>query len=170
MSKIRSNVNPRLLPTLFFAGRAVLTLHNQAAGTHCTLKVRQVRDKQDRTKKLPTFYVSVSLLGDHETGTRFAATYFQTTGTYKLGRDVQPTDQLARVMAFVHQALKNPTMLRDRGVSLLHEGACCRCGRALTHPQSIDTGFGPECWSRVLQESPSLAEEEVFQNIPANPA
>ena len=26
-----------------------------------------------------------------------------------------------------------------------HEGRCGRCGRALTVPESIDTGFGPHC-------------------------
>lgn len=26
-----------------------------------------------------------------------------------------------------------------------HEGVCGRCGRRLTVPESIDTGFGPEC-------------------------
>lgn len=28
---------------------------------------------------------------------------------------------------------------------LLHEGQCGRCGRALTVPESIATGLGPEC-------------------------
>lgn len=27
-----------------------------------------------------------------------------------------------------------------------HEGRCGRCGRALTDPESIARGLGPECW------------------------
>lgn len=30
-----------------------------------------------------------------------------------------------------------------------HEGRCCRCGRALTHPDSVASGIGPECASRM---------------------
>ena len=161
MPIIRSNVSPKLLPTLFFAGRAVFTLLNRQAGTHCTFKVRQLRDKEDRKKLLPIFYVYVSLLGDKETGYRFAATYFA-NGSYKLGRDISPTDQLAKVMVFIHQALSNPAMLSQRSVSLLHEGKCCRCGRPLTHPESIDIGFGPDCWETILASKPSLSEEDFF--------
>lgn len=29
-----------------------------------------------------------------------------------------------------------------------HEGKCCRCGRTLTVPESIESGIGPEC-SRI---------------------
>lgn len=162
MSHIRSNVSPKLFPTLFFAGRAVITLLNRAANTHITLKVRQLKDREDRSKKLPIFYVYVSLLNDGETGKRFAATYFQQTMSYKLGRDIQPTDQIARVMAFVQQALKNPTILTQKGVSVMHEGTCCRCARPLTHPESIDVGFGPECWSIILSQMPGVQEEEFF--------
>jgi hypothetical protein len=28
-----------------------------------------------------------------------------------------------------------------------HEGRCGRCGRKLTVPESIESGFGPECAS-----------------------
>ena len=30
-------------------------------------------------------------------------------------------------------------------MSFFHEGHCARCGRLLTVPESIKTGFGPEC-------------------------
>jgi len=30
-------------------------------------------------------------------------------------------------------------------VEVRHEGHCGRCGRALTVPESIDSGFGPHC-------------------------
>jgi hypothetical protein len=31
------------------------------------------------------------------------------------------------------------------GWEFRHEGRCGRCGRTLTVPESIDSGFGPEC-------------------------
>ena len=30
-------------------------------------------------------------------------------------------------------------------LTLQHEGSCCRCGRTLTHPESLARGIGPEC-------------------------
>lgn len=35
------------------------------------------------------------------------------------------------------------------GVEFWHAGKCGRCGRALTVPASIETGFGPECAGKV---------------------
>ena len=31
------------------------------------------------------------------------------------------------------------------GVEFWHEGACCKCGRTLTNPESIARGIGPHC-------------------------
>jgi hypothetical protein len=35
------------------------------------------------------------------------------------------------------------------GYELHHEGRCGCCGRALTVPESIERGIGPECFSRL---------------------
>ena len=32
-----------------------------------------------------------------------------------------------------------------QGYSIQHENKCCRCGRRLTTPESIERGIGPEC-------------------------
>lgn len=37
-----------------------------------------------------------------------------------------------------------------RGVEVWHEGRCGMCGRALTVPESIASGFGPDCAARRL--------------------
>ncbi len=31
------------------------------------------------------------------------------------------------------------------GYAIQHVGKCCACGRPLTHPESIESGMGPEC-------------------------
>lgn len=36
------------------------------------------------------------------------------------------------------------------GVEVWHEGKCGRCGRKLTVPESIQTGFGPECATKLM--------------------
>lgn len=147
---IRSNVNPMNLPQLFFAGRALLTFHNQEANTHMTVKVIQARDKKDRKIKLPIFFVQVSLLGDREQGMVKAGTIFQDTMNYKPAYGVQPGDQVHKVMLFIMAALKDPSILRSKKVALLHEGKCCRCALPLTNPQSIDRGLGDDCHAYVF--------------------
>ena len=114
-----------------------------------TVKVKQLTDKNDRKIKLPIFYVSVSLLGDRQTGYVFAGTIFQKDMVCKLHRNVPSESQLGQVMKFIMNALENPQILRDKKVSLLHEGRCCRCALPLTHPESINTGFGPDCLQYV---------------------
>jgi hypothetical protein len=32
--------------------------------------------------------------------------------------------------------------------SIMHAGTCGACGRALTAPESIERGIGPECWGK----------------------
>jgi hypothetical protein len=147
---IRSNVNPLALPTLFFAGRAALTFRNTEKETHMTIKVKQARDKFDRKKKLPIFFLSVSLLGDRNTGYIHAATIYQDTMNIKLSSSAQNNEQLLKVVQFIWNALANPQILKDKKVALLHEGRCCRCSMPLTHPESINTGFGPDCLEHIL--------------------
>jgi len=33
--------------------------------------------------------------------------------------------------------------------TFIHEGKCCRCGKTLTVPSSIEIGMGPSCASKV---------------------
>lgn len=160
---IRSNVNPLALPHLFFAGRAVLTFRNNDKDTHMTVKVKQATDKNDRKIKLPIFFVSVSLLGDRQTGYVFAGTIFKDQMICKLHRDVPSESQLGKVMLFIMNSLENPQILRDKKVSLLHEGRCCRCAMPLTHPESINTGFGPDCLQTVLSQTQLKVDDLFFK-------
>jgi hypothetical protein len=163
---IRSNVNPLALPTLFFAGRATLTFRNTEKETHMTVKVKQATDKNDRKKKLPIFFVSVSLIGDRETGYVHAATIFQDVMNIKLSNKVEEGSQLHKVIQFVWNAVRNPQILRDKKVALLHEGKCCRCSMPLTHPESINTGFGPDCLSYILAGK-GIQVDDLFFKVEA---
>ena len=160
---IRSNVNPLRFPTLFFAGRSVLTLRNPKTGGHITVKVSQAKDKQDRKKKLPIFFVKLSLLGDGQSGYVFGGTVFQNTMTCKMNN--AQGEQATRVMQWIMQALGNPQVLRDNNVSLQHEGRCCRCGLPLTHPESINTAFGPDCLKIVLAQTELKIEDFEWTGV-----
>jgi hypothetical protein len=129
-----------------------------------TVKVRQAKDKEDRKKKLPIFFVNVSLLGDQTTGFVFAGTFFTDTMTLRLSKHAPSESRLGKVMTWLFHAVQKPQVLRDKGVTLLHEGRCCRCSLPLTHPESINTGFGPDCLEMVLAQS-QLKAADFFEKI-----
>jgi len=146
---IRSNVNPLTFPQLFTAGRAVLTFHNPATGNHITVKSKQWRTRNEEGKlvKLPKFTISISLLGDKEQGMVLGGYFFQDENKFRMGKGVDPQSQLGRTMKFIAGAYGNPMALRQKGVTLLHEGKCCRCALPLTNPKSIDRGLGDDCYA-----------------------
>ena len=156
----RPNVNPLALPKLAFAGRAVLTFRNLRTGTHMTVKLKQLRDKKDRNKKLPIFYVFISLLGDGRQSYEFAGTLFQEDLRIKLGRTVAGDSRLARALYWLVGAIRNPQSLRGRA-GLFHEGRCCACGQPLTHPESIHTALGPVCLKRLLEQGEGFRPVKV---------
>ena len=54
------------------------------------------------------------------------------------------------VMAFAwawHAFLRNEM---PASLEFWHEGRCGRCGRRLTVPESVASGYGPECTGRIL--------------------
>jgi hypothetical protein len=161
---IRSNVNPLRLPILFFAGRSVLTFRNPATGGHLTVKASQAKDKEDRKKKLPIFFVNVRILGDGDTGYVFGGTIFSDTMTMKLSKHATPGSQVEKVMHWLMAMIQKPQTLRDRNIAVLHEGRCCRCALPLTHPESINTGFGPDCLKYVM-ETTNLQASDFFEKI-----
>jgi hypothetical protein len=83
----------------------------------------------------------------------FAGTIFQNDGRVKLGRNIDPTSRVARALAFLASAVKDPSILRQHNVTFQHEGKCCSCGMALTHPSSIPVGFGPDCLKRKMKDA-----------------
>lgn len=162
---IRSNVNPLRLRELFFAGNSTLTFRNNETQSHMTVRVKQAKDKQDRKKKLPIFFVSVSLLDDKTTGFVFSGTFFTDTMTLKLSKHAPSDSRLGKVMTWLFRTVQNPQILRDKNVSLLHEGRCCRCSLPLTHPESINTGLGPDCLKIMLESRKDLDVEDFFEKI-----
>lgn len=161
---IRSNVNPLRLPVLFFAGRSVLTFRNPDTGNHITVKSTQARDRKDRKKLLPIFFVKVRLLGDGDCGYLYGGTIFQDSMRVKFANDATPGTPLFKTMNWLLAAIKNPQRLKELGVAVLHEGRCCRCALPLTHPESIDTGFGPDCLKVVLANT-KLDPSDFFEKV-----
>jgi hypothetical protein len=125
------------------AGNATLTFRNSETGNRFTFKVV----KPDRKDPNCPHFVKVLTGSDNENDFTFLGTIF-TDGNYRHGRKSRITRdaQSAKVFEWIWRNIDDlPEILE-----VWHEGRCLRCGRKLTVPESIESGYGPECIKSVL--------------------
>lgn len=128
------------------AGQAVFTLRSRRTHDHFTYRIM----KKATPGRPDVFFASVlrgsdewSYLGVFEpqpanlTGGRVR----QTQGS-RVGAD-------APSFLGLNWFLRNLRVNISEQVEFMHVGKCGRCGRALTNPESIESGLGPECANRV---------------------
>src|SRR5438067_12198077 len=120
------------------AGNALFTVENAATGNRFTFKVRQPDEDKPH-------FVSVLTGPDNEHSYSFLGTIFDGS-RYRHGRRsrISQEAQSARAFDWLFQQLSVRSALPSQ-VRLCHCGKCGRCGTTLTVPESVDSGFGPEC-------------------------
>lgn len=137
--EIKGNVR-----SFMMAGKAVFTVENPTTGNRFTYKV--VR------KSIPggaLHFVKVLTGPDNTADYEFLGTVFADINAGELGYVHSSKSRISREAP----SAKAFTWLWKRMVRggdpsparVLHEGCCGRCGRALTVPESIESGIGPEC-------------------------
>lgn len=140
-----AGTNGRLLngadaKAFILAGKARVTLVSEVTGVRFTYRVSQAR------RPSPHF-VSVLTGSDNESSYTYMATIFDEESlrwTQKSKIRSSAPSALAFHYAWSH--LVNG-ILPPR-CEVWHEGRCGCCGRALTKPESIASGFGPVCGAR----------------------
>ena len=132
-------------------GHAVLTVVSSRTRDRLTFQV--VRATPREGQATPPYFVSV-LTGPNNTADYTYLGLLTVGGDGRLwyrhgSRSIAVDSKSAKVASwFVRQLnrdLKEPTPLCD----VWHLGYCGRCGRQLTTPKSIATGFGPHCAEKV---------------------
>ncbi len=119
------------------AGKAIFTLENEKSGNRFTYKVKKLKDKD-------IWFVSVLNGPDnyhnyHYLGCIFDQT-FRSTKKSRIGQDA------LSFLAFKWlNSMLNAGAPLPEEINIYHEGRCGRCGKRLTVPSSIMSGFGPEC-------------------------
>ena len=123
------------------AGRAILTLRSARTNARYTFRVSKAEDKN-------LWFVSV-LTGPDNTGDytyvgiveeRFGGYSFRLTAKSKMTLESAPV----RAFEFFTKRVLNANEIPAE-LEVYHEGRCGRCARALTVPESIVRGLGPEC-------------------------
>lgn len=132
--------DPDAIAAFMLAGHAYFTLTSHKTGEHLTYHIDDFV-KPDGSR---IHFVKV-LSGQDGNNYVFLGTIFD-------GRSYRPsrkspfgpeTASQKAIRWLVEQVLIRRQL--PTGVTFQHSGVCGRCGRQLTHPDSISTGLGPEC-------------------------
>lgn len=131
-------------PSAFaLAGNATFTLKSLKTGARYTYRVRVAEDNSIM------HFVSVLVGPDNANDYRYLG--FIRRGVYfHGGAKAKITAEAPSAKAFhwfwVHQARGDEMP----NLEVSHAGKCGRCGRPLTVPESIKSGFGPECITKMM--------------------
>lgn len=144
VSPISHILKPEAVETALTAGNAILTFVSTETGEYFTYQVTKAEDKE-------LWFVKVLTSGDNQAGYTYMGSMFylldkltfRTTGKSKISDDALSV----KVFDWVLRKLENPSVLAKMEIS--HAGYCLRCGKLLTTPESIESGFGPYCRSKV---------------------
>lgn len=130
--------------TYTLAGNATLTLSSQKTGARYTYRVRAPRENQDGKR-----FVSL-LTGPQNTNDYTYLGMLTASGEFKLTHASRMNETSLPVVAFGFFSRKVIVGGQlPAALEVHHEGSCGRCGRALTVPESVDRGIGPECIKHV---------------------
>lgn len=127
------------------AGKATFTVTSPRTGKRFTFKVT-AKSVDDGAKVL--HFVKVLTGPDNTSDYTFLGTIFggrEYRRSYKSAIGAEAPSAVAFAW-LVGRLVAGKDLL---GAEVHHEGRCGRCGRALTVPSSIESGFGPECAGKV---------------------
>lgn len=141
-----SHVHPARLTTVeavktfALAGNATLTLKSLQTGTRFTYRIRLSKDGT-------IFFVALMNGADNERSFQYLGTIRREVYAHgrksKIGRDAKS----AKAFDWFWKSVARRHL--PACVEVWHEGRCGRCNRKLTVPESIASGFGPECINRI---------------------
>lgn len=124
-------------PKFFEGGKAIFTVFNNK-GEHITYKIRKKGDSP--------FFVSLLTGPDNYRNYTYIGLYIPSWKAIKLTEKSKLLPESKPVKVFnwaVQQVWENHSL--PEGYGIVHENKCCRCGRKLTTPESVENGIGPEC-------------------------
>jgi hypothetical protein len=127
-----------------FAGNAIFTIENTTTGNRFTYKTQQCEDDAS------LWFVKVLTGPDNESSYQYLGIIRGsiTGGLYTHGRKSRIGVDAPAAVAFAWFWQRQDQL--PASIAVCHEGHCGRCGRLLSVPDSIRTGFGPECIKLIV--------------------
>lgn len=124
-------------------GNAIFTIRNEKTGNRYTYKVTKPK------YPIPWYWIYVLNGSDNESNYIFLGSFTLKDG-YRHSPKSYVTQDAKSVIVIDWYIRKLLAQKLPPEVVTYHEGKCARCGRKLTVPESISSGFGPECITRVF--------------------
>ncbi len=121
------------------AGNATFTVRSVPTNVRFTSRVRQVQPGGPH-------FVSLMSGPDNTSSFQCLGTIFSDLN-YAHGRKSRIGTNAPSAIAFGWVWAHRDEL--DGKVEVFHAGKCCRCGRKLTTPESIEAGIGPECKGKI---------------------
>jgi hypothetical protein len=135
----KGNIRQEQALRFILGGNALFTLKSTKTGMRYTYKV--LIDSRNE-EQLKVFVLN----GSDNTSNYRQIGYIVKDGNMPMFKDYSVhTRDMACKTAFDHVLLNLCIELYMPSLEIWHEGRCCRCGRVLTVPESIENGIGPEC-------------------------
>lgn len=120
-----------------FGGNSIFTCKNLKTENRFTFKVKKHREKD-------IYFVSV--LTNPDLYEFIGSIYKDGKFKHSLKSRISLDAQSVKVFNYIIENLNSGSL--PAFIEIWHEGKCGRCGRTLTVPESISSGFGPECIKR----------------------
>lgn len=152
---------PEAFTQFLRAGHAFFTIRSRTTGTRFTYRAVRPDEKEHVERQAQygstaahrdrPIWISVLTGPENSKDYSFLGTLWpEQNGEYRYAHSPKAriligAESVTAVM-WLAKMLSSPTPERIfEQAELWHEGRCGRCGRKLTVPESIETGFGPEC-------------------------
>lgn len=136
--------DPEAARRFILGGKAKLTLKSLKTGTRFTYQVTAAESGD-------TYFVGLLCGADNENAYKYLGRISREV--FWAGRkvprpgDIGPNAPASRAFAWTWRHLLRHTIPAQ--LEIWHENTCGRCGRTLTVPESIASGFGPECINKI---------------------
>ena len=154
--------DPKAVRTFALAGKARLTLVSKRSQARFSYRIGESKDGR-------VHFVSVLTGSDNETSYSYLGLLkpgetpeqrvFVRTAKSRITEDAPSHKAFNWFWSLVEGGQLNESL------EVWHEGRCGRCGRALTVPGSIASGFGPECINRIERMRPGLKTRTGIEGL-----
>lgn len=122
------------------AGNATFTLKSLKSNKHLTYKVKKANSGE-------IWFVSLLTGPNNESDYAYLGIIQNSKFRLTSKSMVKPTSDPVKAISWTLNKIAAGE--NTPNLEIWHEGRCCRCGRLLTTPESINIGIGPECLKKA---------------------
>ena len=130
------------------AGKGTITLRSRATGNRFTYKLTLKENDNPGPRGNPVF-VKLLTGSDNNSDYAYLGQFFTGQNVYWHGKKSRIGHDAPGAKAFDWSFQQLSKGHLPEQLEIWHGGCCGRCGRKLTVPESVQSGFGPECVQKV---------------------